>query len=417
MVQPEPKAAPRRLLSPPVVFLLLVLAGYSLIALSPGFRQRLGLADGGLWFMDSYAVLAANDAVRVGLDPYLPNPLDVFQRPHVYSRWWFVLGGIGFSRRDNFVVGGSWVLMFAVAVMALLRPSTHAVAAWYALLVLSPPVQLAVSRASNDLVIFVLLAAAVWLLGPATWRLLLSAATLVLATGLKFYPILACGLFLLVRPPRRMLLAGGLAVLAAGLTLASVWNDLRRAQIPSPNHVHIFGAAIAFRDLGWSGPSALVTGVLVVAGLAGWSVRRKWAANVMETAGPEFENRAFLVGAAVLVGCFLAGISHAYRLVFVLLLAPWLCRQCFAVDARRRVVARALSGLLLATLWADGLFCLGVNSLGRVDSPAELERWLLLGHAVTQPVVWAAMALLAGSLLIVVFQAWTDVRKSLQSPG
>jgi len=417
MIQPESHPALRRLLNPPVVFLLLVLAGYSLMALAPGFRQRLGLADGGLWFMDSYAVLAANDAVRAGLDPFLPNPLDVFQRPHVYSRWWFVLGELGFSRRDNFLMGGSWVLLFAGAVMALLRPSTHAGAVWYALLVLSPPVQLAVLRASNDLVIFVLLLAAVGLLGPAIWRLLLCAASLVLATGLKFYPILACGLFLLVRPPRRMLLAGGLAVLAAGLTLASVWDDLRRAQIPSPNHVHIFGAAIVFRDLGWSGPTALVTGVLVVAGLASLCVRRKWAANVMETTGPEFESRAFLVGAAVLVGCFLAGISHAYRLVFVLLLAPWLCRQCFAVEARRRVAARVLSGLLLATLWADGLLCLGVNSLGRVDSPAELGRWLLLGHALTQPVVWAAMALLAGSLLAVVFQAGTDLRKSLRSPG
>jgi hypothetical protein len=417
MVPPEPRAAPRRLLSPPVVFLLLVLAGYSLIALSPGFRQRLGLADGGLWFMDSYAVLAANDAVRAGLDPFLPNPLDVFQRPHVYSRWWFMLGDFGFTRRDNFVVGGSWVLLFAVAVMALLRPPTQTVAVWYALLVLSPPVQLAVLRASNDLVIFFLLTAAVRLVGPATWRLLLSAAALVLATGLKFYPLLACPVYLLVRPPRRMLAAGGLATLAAGLALASVWGDLRRAQIPSPNHIHIFGAPIIFRDLGWSGPGATVAGVLVVAGLAGMCLRHRWTADLMESTGPEFENRAFLVGAAVLVGCFLAGISHAYRLVFVLLLAPWLCRQCFAVDARQRIVVRLLSGLMLATLWADGLVGLGFNTLGHADSPAELERWLRLGHALTQPLIWAAMALLTGSLFAVAFRAWTDVRKSLQSPG
>ena len=302
MAPPEPiSAAPRRLLTPLVVFLLLGLAGYSAFALSPGFRERLGLSDGGLWFMDSYAVLAANDAVRAGLDPFLPNPLDVFHRPHVYSRWWFILGDFGLTRRDNFLVGGIWVLLFAAAVLAILRPRTYAVAVWYALLVLSPPVQLAVSRASNDMVIFSLLTAGLLLFGPAAWRLTLFAASLLLATGLKFYPILAGSLFLLVRPPRRMLAAGGLALLAAGLTLASVWGDMRRALIPSPNHIHTFGAPIIFRDLGWSGPGATVAGVVIIALLATVCVQRKWTEGLAEANGaglrePGVSGRGHLAG-------------------------------------------------------------------------------------------------------------------------
>ncbi len=47
------------------------------------------------WFLDSRAILAANDAARMGADPTQPNALDPFNRPHVYSELvaWAALAG------------------------------------------------------------------------------------------------------------------------------------------------------------------------------------------------------------------------------------------------------------------------------------------------------------------------------------
>ncbi|MBI2498168.1 MAG: hypothetical protein HYV75_09770 [Opitutae bacterium] len=390
-----------RLLSPPAVFLVLLLAGYSAFALLPELRVQLGISAGGRWFIDSYAVLAASDAVRAGLDPFQLNPLDPFQRPHSYSSWWFRLGDLGLTREDNFLVGGTWVLLFFAAVPVLLRPRTHGAALWTALVVLSPPVLLAVNRANNDLVVFALLVVGLWVSGPAAWRQALFAAILVVATGLKFYPVVAVSACLLVRPPRRMLVAGGLAVLAGGLTIASVWGDLQRAVIPWPNHIHTIGAAIIFRDLGWTGQGALLAGLGLVSLLGAVCAGRGWATGLAEESAPAGERRAFMVGATVLVVCFLAGISHAYRLIFALMLVPWLWRRAAAANpaARERGMARLMAGLLLTTLWFDGLLCLLVNTVLHPDSSAAVAQWESLGRAISQPVSWAVMVLLAGWLL------------------
>jgi hypothetical protein len=409
-------AAPRhrrRLLTPVVLFVLLVLAGYSGLALNPGVQQRLGLAQSQVWFLDSYAILASSDAVQAGLDPFLPNPLDVLQRPHSYSSWWFWLGRLGFTRADNFLIGGLWVLAFFGATFALLRPRSYGAALWYALIVLSPPVQLAVLRANNDLVVFVLVAAGVLTLGAATWRLALFAATLLLATGLKFYPLVAGAALVLLRPARRMLVAGGLTLLGGLLVLAAVRSDLRRAVIPfSPDHVHTIGAPILFRDLGWTGRGPLIAGVLLLVLPAAFCAQRRWTKGLADETGDFLARRAFACGAALLVACFLAGISNSYRLVFAILLAPWLWQQAFAAAQPARV-ARLAAGLLLAMLWFDGLFCLWVNCVLGPQSMATLDRLQGVWGLGTQPLVWGGMVLLAGWLIEALLQAWTDARKSL----
>jgi hypothetical protein len=400
----------RRLLAPRVVLVLLVLAGYSTFALLPVMQSKLGLPLSGIWFLDSYAILAASDAVRAGLDPFAANPLDATQRQHSYSSWWFHVGDLGLTRQDNPLVGGLWAVAFLVAVFALLRPRTHAAAAWCALLVLSPPVMLAVVRANNDLVVFALLAAGVLVLREtAAWRLAFFAGLLVLATGLKFYPLVAGLTLLLVRPPRRMLTAGVITLLAGGATLLSVWGDLKRAVIPTPDGVYTFGAPIIFRDLGWTPPVAMGAGLglLVVGAAVCW--RRGWFIRLDDPSDDPVERLAFACGAAVLVGCFLAGISHAYRLIFALMLAPLLWQT--SAGRRRWPVL-----LLLAAVWLDGLYCLAANLFIGPMRIHELLRLQWFWRLVSQPLIWVCLSLLAGTLLELVRSAWSDWRKESSRP-
>lgn len=397
----------RRLLTPRRVLGLVVLMGYCLLALFPLVKRRLGIFDGGMWFLDSYAILAAGDAVQANLDPFAANPLDILQRQHSYSSWWFAVGRTGLTRQDNFLFGGSWVAAFGLAALAWLRPRTYREALLGAAILLSPPVVLAVNRANNDLVVFALLAAGLWWLREAkAWHLALFILALVLATGLKFYPFIAGVALLAVRPPARGIGAAALGLLCGGLVFASVWTDFRRAAFPVPAQLYTFGAPIVFRDLGWTGPQALLAGAGVLALAAIVCVWRGWSVPLDDPRGDLRSRLAFAAGAALLVGCFLAGISHAYRLIYVIFLLPLLARM----DSGP--VRSITVGLLFALLWLDGLYCLGVNLLIGPMPLAELIRRQLVWRLATQPVIWAAMALLAGALLNLLLSACRDARRT-----
>lgn len=388
-----PATPPATRLSPRVLWLAAVVAGHLALVLEPRLSQVLGIFQEGTWFLDSRAILASIDAVRAGLDPWQPNPLDLFRRPHSYSTWWFVGVDLGLTRDDNFLVGGAWVAAFFASVVALVRPRTFPAAAVAAAVLLSPPVLLAVNRANNDLVIFALLAAG--LLGwkaarPWSPAFLIGAAAV--ATGLKFYPVVAV-LGLLALRPRGAALRWTIAgLLVAGLVFLSVRGDLGRAVVPEPGGLHAFGARILARDVGWTGGGFLPLATLVLAGAAAWGLRRGWfpAAADDEHAGPRL---SFAVGAVLLVACFLGVISYGYRLIFSLLLLP------FLLSGAGGRAGRWTLGLLLAQLWLDGLYC-GITNVLIGPRPAEAvlasqRVWRLA----TQVVPWSLCALLAGWLL------------------
>ena len=401
------------LLTPRLLLIALTLAGLGAFVLSPGLPSKLGILNYGRWFLDSYAVLASNDAVRAGIDPSAPNPLDDLHRPHVYSDWWFALGRLGFTRQDNFLVGGSWGLAFFAAAWALLRPATWLQAVLLALLMVSPPVLLAVMRANNDLVIFALLAVALiaWR-KDSPWRLTVALAAIVLATGLKFYPAVAVGVFLLVRPMRRLALVLPAALIAVAATVASVWSTIGRGVMPMPPSVYTFGAPILFRDLGlasrWELPA---TGLLLAAAAVALVALRR-TSGLAAPEGDDQTRACFLLGALVLLACFLAGISFGYRWIFALLLAPWLWQrmQNAALPSPQQRTAILALGLLFAALWSDGIFCLTVNFFFMPMPTVDLDRWQQTLRLGTQPLVWALMALLAGWLLDALLATWREAR-------
>lgn len=369
----------------------------------PALLDYLAIPHLGIWFVDTYALLASSDALAAGLDPYAANPLDLLGRPHVYPQAWLYLGKLGLTRDDTRWVGLAVILMFAGVVAAWLRPRSRGEAVWYAAICCSPPVVFAVERANNDLVIFGVLAAVVPLVRGGTrlgWMLAL--LLVVLAAALKFYPLVALVLVLPGADRRsvswNMLWAG----LAAGLIGVKLLPELSRVQAVGmyPRGLVSFGATAFAPVLGWSGlgPTLLVAvaGVALVA--AWWRSRRfdGWQVAA-EDLGVWY---GFLLGAVLLTGCFFAGLNYTYRFVFALWLAPLLWR--LARDPRAtgpvRRLATLTAALLVAVLWITPVLYQVIKYVRPRFPQPIVKAWadgLLLAE---QPLMWLFFACLLGFL-------------------
>ncbi len=398
----------------PVALLVgITLSGWLTFALWPHLFRIIGINGLGQWYLDSYAVLAALDAARAGLSPHEPNPLDPLMRNHVYSDWWYALRWLGWTRDANFIVGTTWVGAFALTAWQTVKSRNLRESAWLAILLLSPPVMLAINRANNDLVIFVLLAwCAVAAASTKWWRQVLALGALVLATGLKFYPVVAALAFLWVRPVRLMPRWLCLALAAAAAALANVWSQLSRGQFKVESSLHEIGAPLLGREWGWSDPTSqvifLLTAVLVAAGLTAGRFTVGLA-----TQGRPGDRLPAAMGVIVLLACFLAGVSYAYRWIFVLWMALWLWRQAAgpAESTRVRWTIRVGLGLLFVCVWGDGALCFVVNALLPPMNVVQLDALQVTWRLWTQPLHWLLMLLLAGWLLEAALTTWTEWRK------
>ncbi len=406
----ETRAADR---SPVYVWILaaLCIAGWSLTAIWPKLLAAIGILDFGTPYLDSYAILAALDAARVGADPHLTNPLDPLLRGHVYSDWWLGLHYLGLTRADNFAVAMTWIGGFGVSAWLTSRPRNWGETTWLALILISPPVLLAVKRANNDLVIFTLLAGC----GLAAyagrwWRQIVALGCLGLAAGLKYFPATAALAFLWARPVKKMpaVLLGALVTVAVAMALVAAQIDRGRFLVASG--VYTMGAPLGWRDFGWQDAQCAIPSMaVIVAGAILLTIGRVTTGLAGQDAVPERFRAA--LGAIIILTCFVAGVSYAYRWIFVLWPAIWLWRQARAetVRGRQRIAAVTACVLLPLSLWLDGAFCLFGNYFLRGMSPADSEHLFIVWRRWTQPMHWIFMILLAGWLLdaaLVIFREW-----------
>lgn len=385
------------------MFLAAAVVYFGCFAFFPRKFFPLGVNHPSVWFLDSYAILASNDARALGHDVYAPNPLDYFSRPHVYSHWWLGLGKLGLTRADNGWIGLALGLAFFLAAVACLRPREPREVFWYLLVLCASSTLLAVDRANNDLVVFLLLAPVVpCLLAASRWLRFGAVLLIAVAAGLKFYPA-AAALLLLVGADRRevraRLAVATLALAAVGWSIAPDLGRLGR-MTPKAEGLMTFGAAKLVEPLGITGLWALglCGGLAALIVLAFW--RSAWFARWKIPADARADWLSFILGAALLTGCFFAGTNYAYRWVFTIWLAPMLWRlpRDQRIPAAVRRFATATAVLCMYALWADPLASGVLNRLvGRY--PAEtIVRWADHFLLAEQPVIWVFFACLLGFL-------------------
>ncbi|MEO6992076.1 MAG: hypothetical protein ABI273_00480 [Lacunisphaera sp.] len=379
---------------------ILTTAAWWVAASWPWLLGKIGISDYGTPYLDSYAILAALDAYRAGADVHAANALDPLFRGHVYSDWWLSLRWLGLARADNFLVGTTWIAAFGLTAWTTVRPKRLFETVWIFLILISPVVMLALKRANNDLVIFVLLAGcALVASSPVWWRWILALVCLGLSTGLKYFPAPAAFAFLWIRPISRTPAALLSALLVVAAAMAAIWTQIDRARFVVGSGVYTMGAPLLLRDLGWQDSVSALPGVVLIlaVGLI-LALTRTTTGLLKEGDAPERMRAA--IGCIVLLACFSVGVNYAYRWIFVVWPAAWIVRRAAdrSLPFVQRWVARGAGALILVCLWSDGIFCFYVN-IRQAVTERNLWHMQYVLRLWIQPLNWLLMFLIAGWLI------------------
>jgi hypothetical protein len=311
-------------------------------------------------FADLQGVLAASDCHRIGYDVFVENPCDRWGRPHMYGRLWLMVGDFGLTLADSTWLGTSIVATFILVAVLILNPANLSQTMISAAIVASPPVMLAIERANNDVVVFLMIAVAAILLSSSS-RVLkaLSPLLVFLGAALKFYPIASLLVYaVLLYRHRTLLLAFVLTACVATLSFIALSLDdlltLHRT-IPRPLGPLAFGAKslLGYLDF-WAPPFGSL--LAIAAGLSVLALAL-WLAPRLDLVVPDVESRSvimFLMGTTVLLFTFFLITNFSYRMIFFILLFPYLFNVLASGDSCRSVGVAALTviGLLIVGSWA-----------------------------------------------------------------
>jgi len=359
-------------------------AGFLASIVQPKLFWEMGIIVMYPTFSDLIAILAAGEADQLGWDVYANNPLDPYNRPHVYGPWWLVVGKMGLVRADAWWLGLLIIGIFIVTAAAVLRPRNGRTLVLALGLIISPPVFLALERCNNDLVIFLLLVAAVWLVTrPMRAGMIAGGGLIVLASALKLYPLVALPALAVRAVSRRCVfwLMVGTGVVCALVVLDSLSVYQKVMEIaPEPITIFAYGAKLILHVL-QAFPLERINiyyggvPIILVSLWVSWRWRREFW-QLIPTTG--FTAGCFVAGALAWLLCYMSTTSFPYRLLLLLLPARlWLEREG---SGQANMAVRFQLG---ATLWFFWTLCskhhlLVLNKAGRFYGGSPFV-WMTFG--------------------------------------
>lgn len=341
-------------------------------------------------FLDTHGELAIIECHRRGLDVYVSNPCDALGRVHVYTPLWFRFAVLPIDTSWTPVIGCALALAFVASPLLLPPARDWRAAGLVCAAALSPAVGFAIERGNADLLMFVLAALAASLAVRRWPTRLLAFPLVVLAAALKIYPATLLILALRERPARCLAIAA-LSLVALFLYAAIEAAGLREmlAVVPGGTpFIYSFGArnlptglGIAF---GWSPVALEIVQAALLFATVVFAATRQQALRSAVGALTAAEAAGLLVGAVLILGCFVMGQSGEYRAVHLLFVLPALTALAGAPGPARRLAAGTACVILLQ-LWGDlasapldrlGGFATGDLAVSAIALPLWLAREL-----------------------------------------
>jgi len=385
-------------------------------------------------FMDAQQIPAVIDCWRHGVDVYVTDPCDPVQRPFAYSPLWLqarfipawsIWMGIGLE---------SALLLSLALLPAPPRPAGPAV--MMLALCSSMPV-FALERCNTDVVMFILIIAGGWFWGRSMPLRLAGFPFFALAGLLKFYPLVLFVLYL----RERMAIFAALCLAGCALIAAFVWHfhaELREMSRDLPVFSYFtdaFGAAqlpgglvtalqhMAARGtlrIGYVAPRRfyaaffLGTWILLAAAAIGTGLRLAATASIRAAiAALAPDEQAFLViGAALICGCFFAGMNDSYRGVHFLFILPGM--MALAAKPGGRVFGVSAAGILLL-MWGLTLQGLVAELSGGVAYPMGGSVAIDAYWLIHELIWWSVISVLLGILFC--FIAESSIWSTLKALG
>lgn len=322
-----------------------------------------------------------------GVNVYVENPCFTFwpNAIHNYSPLWLRLPFLGTEAEVSLVVAFGLCLIFFLSLASLPVMHSSAERGMMALATFSSSTLLAVERGNTELLMFVMLLAAVHLANRSiAWRML-GYAVIAFAGLLKFYPFVA--LWVALKERFVVVLSVGLASITALASLVVLYYGemlLMAANLPKPSYwVLQYGAGNLAVGLGVTAGKILekiaavdplaarefasiiaqicqIILVVAVIGLAGFLLWRSSLTQRLQ-AIPALSRDLLLAGGAVIVGCHFAGQSVVYRGIFFLIILPGLAailrqgRTEAGTGPAIAGLARGTIGAILLVLWAPAV--------------------------------------------------------------
>jgi hypothetical protein len=280
-------------------------------------------------FLDLRVVTSGWDCAHRGVDVLVTNPCDpygvIVNQPRVWDYGYL----LGLGSGQTVALGVLLVIAFFVSVLWLVHRLMWFEAIVYTVILVSPPVWLAIDRANLDVLMFVLLcgALAVFRRHPK-----LGSAILYLPAFLKLFPAFAFALAL--RSRRRIaVLTSGLLAAAFVAYLFAMGHDLHRILAGTQHFLTLsYGAPVLVKGLARglglapvvAAPRALMYAAVFTAVVGGSFLVIRWL--VRDAGGlrgaDHWREEAFWLGAPVYVGTWAIFDSFDYRLIFLLFVLP-----------------------------------------------------------------------------------------------
>lgn len=277
-------------------------------------------------FADLRTITGGAESKKQGLDPMVKNPGDPWNRVMNYPRIWQSLYFFGVDERNTVPVGILFVSLFLFGVCLVLPNAPNVTILAVILTLLSPAVLLGIERGNTDLLMFFLVAFAVFLVDKN--RCYLSSFVVLFAAFLKLFPIFA--VVSLLRAEKKLFFRLFCVVCAVfAVYLAVTFPDLILIGNGTPKIIYSsFG-----KDILWMKAFEIneTLGVFVkcfsyfvlaiVAVLAAFLFFREFVPVKFEKS---ITLDSFRAGAMIYIGTFLLGSNFIYRLMFLILVIPQL---------------------------------------------------------------------------------------------
>ena len=294
-------------------------------------------------FADLRTITGGAESKKQGFDPMVKNPGDPWNRVMNYPRIWQLLYVFGIDERDTVPVGILFVSLFLFGVCLVLPNAPNVTILAVILTLLSPAVLLGIERGNTDLLMFFLVAFAVFLVDKN--RCYLSSFVVLFAAFLKLFPIFA--VVSLLRAEKKLFFRLFCVVCAVfAVYLAVTFPDLILIGNGTPKIIYSsFG-----KDILWMKAFEIneTLGVFVkcfsyfvlaiVAVLAAFLFFREFVPVKFEKS---ITLDSFRAGAMIYIGTFLLGSSFIYRLMFLILVIPQLLVWMQSLSGRYKIFSFA----------------------------------------------------------------------------